>query len=211
VDSSGDYLVNADIYSTSFISASLNITSSSLVREVVLGLKPVSSTSFYDWGLAGSSNSRTTWSRNLQMPTVNPAPVCTNGVSSKVMWEIKYAIRLLNGTSIEGVLPTRIARVFTGAYCPAGLYPMFGTPTSTSDGYTVQITNYDATFTWTVGNAVRADLTLNGTATTTISSSGLVTMSGLKPGVTASLIVTSRKSGHPDQQSAFAAQSLSSP
>jgi hypothetical protein len=89
-----------------------------------------------------------------------------------------------------------------------GLYPMFGTATSTVDGYTVQITNYDASFSWSVGNAVRSDLTLSGSATTTISSSGLVTMSGIKPGVTASLIVTTTKSGHPTQQSAFAAKSL---
>ena len=186
----------------------INVSSPSLVKEVVLGVKPVSSSNFYDWGIANSSNTNSTWTRSPVVPTVNPAPVCTNGVSSKVMWEVKYEIRLTSGATLSGVLPTKIARVFTGVYCPSGLYPMFGTATSTVDGYTVQITNYDPSFSWSVGNAVRSDLTLTGTATTTISSSGLVTMSGLKPGVTASLIVTTTKSGHPTQQSAFAAKSL---
>ena len=209
VDSSGDYLVNADIASTSRVDVGINVSSPSLVKEVVIGLKPVASTNFYDWGLASFSSGNAIWARSVQMPTVNPAPVCTNGVSSKVMWEVKYEIRLTSGAVLAGVLPTKVARVFTGVYCPSGLYPMFGTPQSTVDGYSVQITNYDPSFQWTVGSAVRADLTLNGTATTTISSSGLIVMSGLKPGVTASLIVRTSKSGHPTQESAFAAKSLS--
>lgn len=89
---------------------------------------------------------------------------------------------------------------------------MFGTATSTSDGYKVQITNYDPTYQWTVASsAIRSDLTLTGTATSSISSTGLVTLTGLKSGVTASILVTSSKTGVPTQQSAFAAQSLSSP
>jgi hypothetical protein len=215
VDSSGDYLINADIQNTSRVGVTINVSSPSLVREVVIGLKPIASTNFYDWGVALPSNPNpslnTSWVRSVQMPTVNPAPVCTNGVSSKIMWEVKYEIRLTSGSILAGVLPTKVARVFTGVYCPSGLYPMFGTATSTVDGYTVQITNYDSSFSWTVENAVRSDLTLNGTATASISSSGLVTVSGLKPGVTASLLVTTTKSGHPTQQSGFAAQSLGSP
>jgi titin len=127
------------------------------------------------------------------------------------MWEVKYLIRLTNGTELQGVLPSKIARVFTGVYCPTGIYPMFSTPTSTSDGYTVQITNFDATYQWTATNAIRSDLTLSGTATSTVSSTGLVTVSGLKPGVTAAVLVTSSKTGVPSQQSAFAASSLSAP
>jgi hypothetical protein len=96
----------------------INVSSGAAVEYVVIGLKPASSTNFYDWGRATASNSNGTWSRTPQMPTVNPAPVCTNGVSSKVMWEVKYLIRLTNGTELQGVLPSRIARVFTGAYCP---------------------------------------------------------------------------------------------
>ena len=63
------------------------------------------------------------------MPTVNPAPVCTNGVSSKVMWEVKYEIRLTSGAVLSGVLPTKIARVFTGVYCPSPTPTPTPTPT----------------------------------------------------------------------------------
>jgi hypothetical protein len=202
--------VNADISGN--VNVTINVSSGSAVEYVVIGLKPSTSSNFYDWGRATASNSNGTWTRMSQMPTVNPAPVCTNGVSSKVMWEVKYLIRLTSGVELQGVLPTRIARVFTGAYCPTGLYPMFGTATSTSDGYKVQVTNYDPTYQWTVASsAIRSDLTLTGTATSSISSTGLVTLTGLKSGVTASILVTSSKTGAPTQQSAFAAQSLSSP
>jgi hypothetical protein len=117
-DSSGDYLVNADISGN--VNVTINVSSGPAVEYVVIGLKPAASTNFYDWGRATPSNSNGTWSRTPQMPTVNPAPVCTNGVSSKVMWEVKYLIKLTNGAELQGVLPSRIARVFTGAYCPAG-------------------------------------------------------------------------------------------
>ena len=193
------------------VSVTINVSSGPAVEYVVIGLKPSTSTNFYDWGRATASNSNGTWTRTPQMPTVNPAPVCTNGVSSKVMWEVKYLIRLTSGVELQGVLPTRIARVLTEKFCPTGIYPMFGTPTSTSDGYTVQITNFDSTYQWIVSNAIRSDLTLNGTASSTLSSTGLVTVTGLKPGVTASVLVASSKTGVPSQQSAFAASSLSAP
>lgn len=52
----------------------------------------------------------------------------------------------------------------------AALVPSFGTPTPTSDGFTVRITNYDADFTWAV------DVT---DGSSTIDDSGLVTVTGL--------------------------------
>jgi hypothetical protein len=94
------------------------LTSVAQIDYVVIGLKPVSSANLYDWGRATSSNSNGTWSRIVEMPTVNPAPICKDGVSSKVYWEVKYLIKLKNSQEIFGVLPSRIARVLTGAYCP---------------------------------------------------------------------------------------------
>ena len=109
-------MVNADISGN--VSVTLITAGGSSIEYVVIGLKPAASSNFYDWGRATPSNSNGTWTRTPQMPTVNPAPVCTNGVSSKVMWEVKYLIRLTSGVEIQGVLPSRIARVFTGKYCP---------------------------------------------------------------------------------------------
>jgi hypothetical protein len=206
-DSSGDYLVNPDS-NLATVSTTINVSSPSLVEYVVIGLKPVSSASFYDWGRAAPSNSNATWTRSPEIPTINPAPVCTDGVSSKVMWEVKYMIRLRSGSEIFGVLPSKIARVLTGVYCPVGLYPMFGTSTGTPDGFTVQVSNFDASFQWNLGNAVRSDLTLNGNVTTSINSTGLITVGGLKPGVSAGITVTTTRSGYPTKMSAVAGQSL---
>jgi hypothetical protein len=190
------------------VSTTINVSSPSLIDYVVIGVKPVSSSSFYDWGRAMPSNSNATWTRSPQIPTVNPAPVCTDGVSSKIMWEIKYMLRLKNGTEIFGVLPSKIARVFTGAYCPVGLTPTFGSSVSTTDGFTAQVSNFDSSFQWTLGNAVRSDLTLNGAVTTSINSSGLITVGGLKPGVSAGIVVTTSRSGYPTKTNVVAGQSL---
>ena len=122
-----------------------------------------------------------------------------------------YNVVLVATDSAGGTKASSPLTITTLAPALTGLYPMFGTASSTQTGYTVQITNFDSSFQWAVGNAVRADLTLNGTAATTISPTGLVSMSGLKPGVTASLIVYTSKSGYPSQQSAFAAKSLDAP
>jgi hypothetical protein len=100
------------------VSTTINVSNASQVDYVVIGVKPANSSSFYDWGRGTPSNSNATWSRTPQIPLVNPAPVCTNSVSSKVYWEIKYLIQLKNGSEIFGVLPHKIARVFTGQYCP---------------------------------------------------------------------------------------------
>lgn len=77
----------------------------------------------------------------------------------------------------------------TASSLNAALTPVFGTPTRTADGYTVQITNYNAAFTW------------NGTATATtnavvISGSGLVTVSGVAPATVADTTVTTTRTGY---------------
>lgn len=68
--------------------------------------------------------------------------------------------------------------------CNAALVPAFGTPTPTADGYAVQITNYDAAFTWT------AEVTA-GTAT--IDNTGLATVTGLTTDASQTLTVTTTR------------------
>lgn len=69
------------------------------------------------------------------------------------------------------------------------LTPIFGTVASTTDGFTVSVTNYDATFTWDVDSDF-------GTAD--INSSGVVTVTGLSAGASSTISVTAEKSGIPD-------------
>lgn len=67
------------------------------------------------------------------------------------------------------------------------LTPAFGSIASQSGGFTVQISNYDGAFSW-------------GTSTTagsaSISSSGVVTVSGLSSGASATVTVTTNRSGY---------------
>jgi hypothetical protein len=67
------------------------------------------------------------------------------------------------------------------------LTPTFGTPTSTADGFTVQVSNYDAAYTWAVS-------TTAGSAT--ISNAGLVTVTGLTAEQSATVTVTTTRTGY---------------
>lgn len=81
------------------------------------------------------------------------------------------------------------------------LDPTFsGTRTPTDDGYTVQITNYDSSFSW-------AGIAASG-ATVAISSTGLVTVSGLARGTSSTATITTTKAGIADGSAAVTATSL---
>ena len=68
----------------------------------------------------------------------------------------------------------------------AALTPVFGTPTSTADGFTVQVTNYDASFFWSI----------SGTGGITISGSGLITVTGLAASTSTTVFVEAQKTGY---------------
>ena len=68
---------------------------------------------------------------------------------------------------------------------PCGaLDPQFETPSSTADGFTVQVSNYDANFTWSV-NTTAGTATINGT--------GLITVTGLTTGAGATVTVSTSR------------------
>ena len=69
------------------------------------------------------------------------------------------------------------------------LTPSFAALSSTADGFTVQVSNYDAEFTWDVA-------TTAGSAN--ITSSGLVTVTGLDAGQSATVTVTASRVGFND-------------
>jgi len=68
----------------------------------------------------------------------------------------------------------------------AALNPTFGTKTATADGFTVQISNYDAAYTW---NAA-------GYGAASISGSGLVAVTGVATGVSSSVTITTTRTGY---------------
>ena len=77
--------------------------------------------------------------------------------------------------------------------------PSFGTPTATVDGFTVQITNYDANFNY----GVTASL---GSAS--ISGTGLVTVSGLTPNTSSVATITTSRTNYAGGSSQISASSL---
>jgi titin len=69
----------------------------------------------------------------------------------------------------------------------AALTPTFGSPTSTADGFTVQISNYSTDYAW--GNSTTA-------GAVSISSSGLITVTGLASGQSTTLTITTTRAGY---------------
>lgn len=88
----------------------------------------------------------------------------------------------------------------SGANPAPALTPTFGTPTATADGFTVQITNYDATYTY-AGSATASGSVL-------ISGSGLVTVSGVASNSGSTATITTTKSNTLDGSAQITATSL---
>ena len=72
-----------------------------------------------------------------------------------------------------------------------GLDPQFETPSSTADGFTVQVSNYDANFTWSV-NTTAGSATISGT--------GLITVTVLTTEAGATVTVSTSKINHTTKQ-----------
>ena len=71
----------------------------------------------------------------------------------------------------------------------AALTPTFsGSPTRTTGGFTLQVTNYSGSYTWAVTNSVNATVGIDGT--------GLVTVSGLAANTASTVTVTTTRSGY---------------
>ena len=82
------------------------------------------------------------------------------------------------------------------------LIPTFASPTATSDGFTVQISNYDANYTWT-GVA-----TASGSVA--ISSTGLITVTGVAAGINSTATITAARNEYGTGSSTVAGSSLNS-
>ncbi|CAN2184691.1 Listeria/Bacterioides repeat [Candidatus Nanopelagicaceae bacterium] len=67
------------------------------------------------------------------------------------------------------------------------LTPIFDTATSTSNGFTLQIKNYDSAFTWSGTNSLGK--------TTSISNTGLITVTGVNPGVFSTVTIQTTRTG----------------
>jgi formylglycine-generating enzyme required for sulfatase activity len=82
----------------------------------------------------------------------------------------------------------------------AALTPAFGTPTATADGFTVQISNYDSSYTW-AGTA-----TASGSVA--IDSTGLVTVTGVAANTSSTATITTTQTGYAGGTAPVTANSL---
>jgi hypothetical protein len=77
--------------------------------------------------------------------------------------------------------------------------PTFGTPSATADGFTVQITNYDAAYTW-AGTATTGSVAID-------SSTGVVTVTGVAPGTSSTVTVSTTRTGYTNGSASVSATS----
>jgi hypothetical protein len=107
----GGYLVNADVPSQATVNVSINVFPEMTIGRTMIGLSLADSV--YDWQEALPASRNTIMSRVATVPNASPGPICNSGVSSKITWQVKYAIRHANGTEITGFLPKRITQIRT--------------------------------------------------------------------------------------------------
>ena len=87
----------------------------------------------------------------------------------------------------------------TSSALEAALTPTFATPTQTSDGFTVQLSNYDANFSWNVSASA-------GSAA--IGGSGLISVTGLSAGASSTVTVQTTRTGYTAGSSTVASSAL---
>jgi len=81
--------------------------------------------------------------------------------------------------------------------------PAFGSVISTLDGFTVQITNYDANFTYSYQSG--------GNYTVTISNTGLVTVSGMPDSAFDTIRISTARTNYDSKYAEIQGSSLSDP
>ena len=140
----------------------------------------------------------------------------TYGLS--VVAETSTATVVRNGETltVTGLLPGETATVsvatsrvgflsdtatVTGGALLVGLLPILETVTPTADGFTVAITNYDATYAWTATSSHP-----NGVGT--VSNTGIATITGVPPATSSIATVTATRTGYTSRSETATATSL---
>jgi hypothetical protein len=110
------------------------------------------------------------------------------GMASNGITGVRPGNRWPGGTGGSGVVIVR--------YALSTATPTFGTPAPTANGFTVQISNYNANFTWSGSATV---------GTVVISPTGLVTVTGVPAGTSSTVTVSVSRSGFATQSANVAA------
>jgi secreted trypsin-like serine protease len=108
---------------------------------------------------------------------------------------------LTDGSEVRSAVIT-----FTLPTDSSALNPTFSTVTSINNGFTFQITNYNSAYTW----STYVEASSQPGAGAIISSSGLVTVSGMTSGASATIIVRTSRTGYEPGTNLIAGTALSS-
>jgi uncharacterized repeat protein (TIGR02543 family) len=142
----------------------------------------------YDYLIQYSANGGSTWSTFAHTASTSTS-ITVTGLSNGTTYVFRVAAINLIGTGSSSA---------TAQAKPLGLSftPIFDTPVSTSAGFTVNVTNYDASYVWqnatvTVGaGSVSIGTAANGKLP--------LTVTGMSPGGTSSISITASKQNYSD-------------
>ena len=150
-----------------------------------LSLFTLNGTSVLSAGSSFTVANGTTSVTVVATPTNPNATVAISGNTSLVTGNntVEVVVTAQDATTTRSYSSTVIVSTASGRN------PTFGTATRTSDGYTLQISNYDADFTWAATSS-------DNRAAVTISGTGLITATGLPSGVTSTVSVTTTRAGY---------------
>lgn len=203
---------------TSGVSATLTMTTSRSALDYVNATGTVSAT-------AGSAAPTPTF--DTPVPTSDGFTVNVTNYDNSYNWtQTVDAGSVSAGAAVGGSLPLTVTTLspgasatitvtasqtgytdgigtVTGTAISNGLTPTFGTPVSTSTGFTVAVTNYDANYTWTP--SVSAGSVSTGTAS---GSTLPLTVTGLTAGETATVTMITSRAGYDNGSAAIAGASL---
>jgi uncharacterized repeat protein (TIGR02543 family) len=120
-------------------------------------------------------------------PTQTTSPIVITGLTNGTSYSV--ALKAQNARGLSAASSTVSSTPIAGA-----LTPTFDTPVRTADGFTVNVTNYSNSYTWTSGGATGTGATVTfGTA----SGSNLpITVSGLAANTSSTLTINNSRSGY---------------
>ena len=104
-------------------------------------------------------------------------------------------------TSVSLCSNAASASVSATSLLGAALNPTFGATTATATGFTVQITNYDALYSWAGTATASGSVSINN-------GTGLVTVTGVAPGTSSTATITTTRAGYAGGSNTVTATSL---
>ncbi len=206
------YTSSTRIPSTNYVSHALSSASPSgridYINITTTSLASANTSVAYTASLAASFGVLGTpdqWSVSPELPTgITLDP--NSGVVSGTASTASTGTYTFTATELSGGKLVARSSVSLGFSVVDPLTPTFDTPVATVDGYTVNVTNYDASFTWTP--SVNAGSVTAGSVT---GSTLPLTITGLSAGASATTTVGTSRSGYANGTATVTGSSASEP